>query len=83
MSYISYRGTYGNKRIRIQGKEIELYKEDMRNIEGIWFREEIEWNKEDNDVVRDMIYRYYICMCFMFMYLSSVKIEMKDEITQK
>ena len=27
-----------------------------------------------------MIYRYYICMCFMFIYLSSIKIEMKGNV---
>ena len=55
----------------------------MRSIEGIGLREKIGWNKEYGDVVRDMIYRYYICMCFMFIYLSSIKIEMKDKNTFK
>ena len=52
----------------------------MRGIEDIWLREKIGWNKEDGDVVRDMIYKYYICMYFMFMYLLSIKIEMKGKI---
>ena len=53
----------------------------MRSIEDIWLREKIGWNKEDGDVVRDMNYKYYICMYFMFMYLLSIKIEMKSKNT--
>lgn len=30
-----------------------------------------------------MIYKYYICMCFMSIYLSSIKIEMKGKNTLK
>lgn len=55
----------------------------MRDIEGIGLREKIECNKKNGDVIRDMIYRYYICMCFMFIYLSSIKIEMKGKNTLK
>lgn len=49
----------------------------MRGVEGIWLREEIECNKEAINILEDMIYRYYICRCFMFIYLSSIKIEKK------
>ena len=43
----------------------------MRGIEGIWLREEVEGNKEDSDVERDMIYRYYVCVLYSYNYWVS------------
>ena len=63
--YKLYRGTYGNKRIRIWGRGIKQYKEDMRGIEGIWLREKIEWNKVDSDAVRGYVIDI-MCICVLY-----------------
>ena len=50
--YKLYRESYGDKRIRIYGRGIKLYIEDMWSIEGIWLREKTEWNKEEINILR-------------------------------